>query len=175
MIFFRRSHSRLFQCVQQLLCKTNNLYFKTFMKVRLKKQNVMPQILTTGKDSCSKLYLLRWKRLTVRSVAVEWSASSHCLSLSWEKQSAPHHLAVMFENTLQLQQTYWCDICGQKQWPFIFVIISTCESKVWHEKWSDISLHQKRFVLVIIIKVIIAVLHNFEVLFNFKTPHDGIS
>jgi len=71
----------LFQCVQQLLCKTNNLYFKPSMKVSLKKQNGMPQLLKTGKDSCSRLYLLRWKRITVPNVAVQWSASSHCLSL----------------------------------------------------------------------------------------------
>jgi len=71
------------------------------MKVSLKKQNRMPQIITTGKDSCSRLYLLCWKRLRMRNVAVQWSLSSHCLSLRWEEQLAPHHLAVMFENTLQ--------------------------------------------------------------------------
>ena len=63
-----------------------------------KKHKGIPPMLKTETDSCSRLYLLLWNRLAVWIVALQWTASSHWLSLRGEKQSAPHQLAVVFEN-----------------------------------------------------------------------------
>lgn len=67
----------------------------------------MLRVRKTGKVWCWRLFLLRWKRLTVWNLAVQWSLSSQCLSFRWKEQSALHRLAVMFENVSQLQQIFW--------------------------------------------------------------------